>query len=45
MIVESPDGSRALLGRTKQYRTGMYTCLSGFIEQVPPQSVPPRPAL
>ena len=34
MMVESEDGSRALLGRSKRMRPGMMTCLSGFIEQV-----------
>ena len=34
MMVESVDGSRALLGRSKRMRPGMMTCLSGFIEQV-----------
>ena len=34
MLVESLDGSRALLGRSKRMRPGMLTCLSGFIEQV-----------
>ena len=34
MLVESVDGSRALLGRSKRMRPGMLTCLSGFIEQV-----------
>ena len=34
MLVESVDGSRALLGRSKRMRPGMMTCLSGFIEQV-----------
>ncbi len=33
MLVESPDGHRALLGRNKKFSTGMYTCLSGFIDQ------------
>ena len=34
MMVESVDGSHALLGRSKRMRPGMMTCLSGFIEQV-----------
>ncbi|KXZ49974.1 hypothetical protein GPECTOR_18g130 [Gonium pectorale] len=33
MLVESPDGRRALLGRNKKYTPGMYTCLSGFVDQ------------
>ena len=33
MLVESPDGRRALLGRNKKFMPGMYTCLSGFIDQ------------
>ena len=33
MLVESPDGQRALLGRNKKFTAGMYTCLSGFIDQ------------
>mmetsp|Transcript_15187 Transcript_15187/g.44738 ORF Transcript_15187/g.44738 Transcript_15187/m.44738 type:complete len:192 (-) Transcript_15187:1123-1698(-) len=33
MLVESPDGHRALLGRSKRNTPGMYTCLSGFIDQ------------
>eukprot|EP00798_Chlamydomonas_sp_ICE-L_P022077 gene22077-29141_t len=33
MLVESPDGQRALLGRNKRFAPGMYTCLSGFIDQ------------
>ncbi|KAK9805210.1 hypothetical protein WJX72_006176 [[Myrmecia] bisecta] len=33
MMVESPDGSQALLGRSKKVRAGMYTCLAGFVEQ------------
>lgn len=33
MLVESPDGQRALLGRSKKSTPGMYTCLSGFIDQ------------
>ncbi len=32
MLVVSADGQRALLGRAKNLRKGMYTCLSGFIE-------------
>jgi hypothetical protein len=34
MLVESPDGGRALLGRSAKSTPGMYTCLSGFIDQV-----------
>ena len=34
MLVESKDGSSALLGRPKKLRPGVLTCLSGFIEQV-----------
>ena len=33
MLVESKDGSSALLGRPKKLRPGVLTCLSGFIEQ------------
>ena len=33
MLVESMDGSRALLGRPRNLRPGVLTCLSGFIEQ------------
>lgn len=33
MLVESPDGQRALLGRSQKFTAGMYTCLSGFIDQ------------
>ncbi|KAL4423481.1 hypothetical protein ABPG77_003614 [Micractinium sp. CCAP 211/92] len=33
MLVESPDGSSALLGRSKAMRPGMLTCLSGFCDQ------------
>jgi NAD+ diphosphatase len=33
MLVESPDGQRALLGRSVRSTPGMYTCLSGFIDQ------------
>ncbi|GFH19745.1 nudix hydrolase domain-containing protein [Haematococcus lacustris] len=33
MLVESPDGQRALLGRSAKFTPGMYTCLSGFIDQ------------
>jgi len=33
MLVESPDGRRALLGRNKKFTAGMYTCLSGFTDQ------------
>lgn len=32
-VVESPDGQRALLGRSAKSTPGMYTCLSGFIDQ------------
>eukprot|EP00127_Corallochytrium_limacisporum_P003977 Clim_evm26s156 gene=Clim_evmTU26s156 len=31
-LVVSKDGSRCLLGRNKGMPTGMYTCLSGFVE-------------
>ena len=34
MLVESPDGGAALLGRSKKMRAGMLTCLSGFVDQV-----------
>lgn len=33
MLVESPDGRRALLGRSRKVAPGMYTCLSGFVDQ------------
>ncbi len=33
MLVESPDGQRALLGRSRKFVPGLYTCLSGFIDQ------------
>ncbi|PNW78451.1 hypothetical protein CHLRE_09g396900v5 [Chlamydomonas reinhardtii] len=33
MLVESPDGRRALLGRNRKFTPGMYTCLSGFVDQ------------
>eukprot|EP00887_Chlorella_sp_A99_P005196 scaffold1.g5196.t1 len=33
MLVESPDGSRALLGRSTKHRPGMLTALAGFIDQ------------
>lgn len=32
-LVESRDGSAALLGRGRGMRGAMYTCLSGFVEQ------------
>ncbi len=42
MLVESPDGNRALLGRNKKFTPGMYTCLSGFIDQCESvEEVPP----
>lgn len=35
MLVESADGSKVLLGRSKTIRHNkMLTCLSGFVEQV-----------
>lgn len=34
MLVESPDGRSALLGRSRAMRAGMLTCLSGFVDQV-----------
>lgn len=34
MLVESPDGSRALLGRSKKVPADMLTCLAGFVDQV-----------
>lgn len=34
MMIEDESGSMALLGRPKKLRTGVLTCLSGFIEQV-----------
>ncbi|KAI7840059.1 hypothetical protein COHA_006190 [Chlorella ohadii] len=33
MLVESPDGQAALLGRSKAMRPGMLTALSGFVDQ------------
>lgn len=33
MLVESPDGTKALLGRSKKHRSGMLTALAGFIDQ------------
>ena len=33
MLVESPDGQQALLGRSKGLRANMQTCLSGFVDQ------------
>lgn len=33
MLVESADGQRALLGRSKKIRMHMQTCLSGFVDQ------------
>ena len=33
MMVESADGTQALLGRSHGHRPGMLTCLSGFIDQ------------
>jgi hypothetical protein len=33
MLVESPDGSEALLGRSHKVPAAMRTCLSGFIDQ------------
>ncbi|KAL4437161.1 hypothetical protein ABPG75_004300, partial [Micractinium tetrahymenae] len=39
MLVESPDGSRALLARSKAMRPGMLTCLSGFCNQASHQFV------
>ncbi|PRW58426.1 Nudix hydrolase chloroplastic [Chlorella sorokiniana] len=33
MLVESPDGRSALLGRSKAMRPGMLTALSGFVDQ------------
>ena len=34
MLVESPDGRRALLGKYKRMQGPMYTALAGFIDQV-----------
>ena len=34
MLVLHPDGTHALLGRSKNIRQGMLTCLSGFVDQV-----------
>ena len=36
MLVESPDGQSALLGRSKAMRPGMLTALSGFVDQASP---------
>lgn len=33
MMVESADGQRALLGRSRGHRPGMLTCLAGFVDQ------------
>jgi NAD+ diphosphatase len=33
MLVESPDGQLALLGRSKNLPAHMQTCLSGFVDQ------------
>lgn len=33
MLVIHPSGQRVLLGRSKKSPPGMYTCLSGFIDQ------------
>lgn len=33
MLVKSPDGRQALLGRSKNLRANMQTCLSGFVDQ------------
>lgn len=34
MLVQSPDGTQCLLGRTKRrHRHKMYSCLAGFVEQ------------
>jgi NADH pyrophosphatase NudC (nudix superfamily) len=33
MLVESPDGRKALLGRSKKIPMNMQTCLSGFMDQ------------
>ena len=33
MMVESGDGKRALLGRSRGHRPGMLTCLAGFVDQ------------
>jgi len=32
-LILSPDGSKCLLGRGAKYPKGMYTCLSGFVDQ------------
>lgn len=32
-IISSPDGEKILLGRQTRYPKGMYTCLSGFVDQ------------
>jgi NAD+ diphosphatase len=36
MLVQSPDGGSALLGRSHKIPAGMLTCLSGFVDQVRP---------
>ena len=41
MMVESPDGSHALLGRSRGHRPGMLTCLSGFVDQAESIGAPP----
>lgn len=33
VLLESQDGSKALLGRPRSMSVPMYTCLSGFVEQ------------
>eukprot|EP00967_Tisochrysis_lutea_P000831 scaffold1092_cov19-Tisochrysis_lutea.AAC.4 len=33
MLVESVDGTKALLGRSHRSPAGMYTTLSGFLDQ------------
>merc|ERR1712178_630839 len=32
-LILSPDGTKCLLGRSRNYPAGMYTCLSGFVDQ------------
>mmetsp|Transcript_94026 Transcript_94026/g.166515 ORF Transcript_94026/g.166515 Transcript_94026/m.166515 type:complete len:363 (-) Transcript_94026:60-1148(-) len=32
-LIVSPDGTRCFLGRSHKYPPGMYTCLSGFVDQ------------
>lgn len=45
MMVESADGKRALLGRSRGHRPGMLTCLAGFVDQCESVGVPPAPPI